>query len=200
VTIVLLAEGRTEMALRGPLKDFLDALATVERRPKVALHIKDIMTLNEGKLRARIRNELAETSVTAVVGLIDVYPSFASAAEAKGFLRRAAGEDARFHAHAAQYDVEAWLLPYWADICRRLGLRTRAAPGGQPEMVNRVRPPSVRLAELYRLAQPPRKYTKPIELAAILKGKDLTIAAAQCAELKALLNTLLGLGGLQQLP
>ena len=200
MTIVLLAEGRTEMALRGPLKDFLDVRAVVEGRPKLALRTKDIMTLNEGKLRARIRNELATTEVTAVIGLIDVYPNFVSAAEAKDYLSRAAGEDARFHAHAAQHDVEAWLLPYWADICRRLGMRTRAAPDGQPERVNRVRPPSVRLVELYRLAQPPRKYTKPIELAAILKGKDLTIAAAQCAELEALLNTLLGLGGLQQLP
>jgi hypothetical protein len=198
LTIVLLAEGRTEVALREPLKAFLDARAAAEGHPKVALRIKDILTLNPGKLRARIRNELASMDVTAVIGLIDVYPNFSTAAEARGFLCEAAGDTPRFYAHSAQYDVEAWLLPYWDDICRRLGV-SRPAPGSQPELVNRTRPPSVRLMELYRLAQPPRKYTKPIEMAAILKGKDLTIAARQCAELKALVNTLLGLSGLSPL-
>jgi hypothetical protein len=199
MTIVLLAEGRTEVALRGPLKEFLDARAALRGCPRVALRIKDIMTLNEGKLRARIRNELAQADVTGVIGLIDVYPNFQNAAAARDFLRGAAGDEPRFHPHAAQYEVEAWLLPYWSDICCRLGVR-HTAPATQPELVNDIRPPSAWLAELYRLANPPRKYTKPIEMAAILKGKDLTVAANQCAELKALLNTLLNLSGLPLLP
>jgi hypothetical protein len=37
-------------------------------------------------------------------------------------------------------------------------------------------------------------------MAAILRDKDLTVAAEQCSELKALLNTLLDLAGLEPLP
>jgi hypothetical protein len=170
-----------------------------EGRPKVALRTKDIMTLNAGKLRGRIRLELRDPRVTAVIGLIDVYPNFPSAADAKDFLRQAADSNPRFYAHAAQYDVEAWLLPYWNDICRRTGVQ-RAAPGPQPEQVDLQHPPSRRLEELYRLATPGRKYVKPIEMTAILRDKDLTIAADQCPELKCLLNTLLALADLTRLP
>jgi hypothetical protein len=128
--------------------------------------------------------------------LIDVYPEFASAQEAKEFLRDAAENNPRFYAHAAQYEVEAWLLPYWDSICQRLKVQKKV-PGQNPELVNHVRPPSEHLKELYRLAKTrPRKYIKTTERNAILRGKDLTIAANQCPEFKALLNTLLQLGGL----
>jgi hypothetical protein len=197
MTIVLPVEGATETALKGKLKAFLDERAEAEGRPKVALRAKDIMTLNRGKLRHRVRLELSESRVTAVVGLIDVYPAFASADRAKQFLRDAA-DDERFYAHAAQYDVEAWLLPYWGFICDRLGIR-RASPGANSEEVNLERPPSKRLNELYRTAKPPQKYVKPIEMATILRNQDLTVAANQCPELKSLLNTLLSLTGLTPL-
>jgi hypothetical protein len=198
MTIVLLAEGKTETALKECLKRFLDERALAEGRPKVALRPKDIMTLNQGKLRGRIRLELRDPQVTAVVGLIDVYPHFVSASEAKDFLRQAADDEPRFYAHAAQYEVEAWLLPYWDVICKRVGVHS-AAPGPHPEQVDRDHPPSKRLGELYRLAKPPRKYVKPIEMAAILRDKDLRIAADQCLEFRALLNTLLAVGGLSPL-
>jgi hypothetical protein len=199
VTIILLVEGVTEVALKSKLKAFLDERAAVAGRPQVALRTKDIMTLNAGKLRGRIRLELRDPRVTAVVGLIDVYPRCASADEARQFLREAAGGESRFYAHAAQYDVEAWLLPYWDFICQRLGVR-RAIPGSNPEEVNLTHPPSKHLAELYRTANPPRKYVKAIEMNAILRRQDLTIAANRCSELKSLLNTLLDLGGLATLP
>jgi len=64
------------------------------------------------------------------------------------------------------------------------------------ELVPHERPPSRRLDELCRVARPPRKYVKPIEMAAILRNQDLTVAAAQCPELKSLLNTLLSLADL----
>jgi hypothetical protein len=198
VTILLLAEGKTEIALKECLKRFLDERAMAEGRPKVALRTKDIMTLNESKLRGRIRLELRVPQVMAVVGLIDVYPHFASAAEAKDFLRRAAGDEPRFYAHAAQYEVEAWLLPYWDAICRRVDVHL-AVPGPYPEQVNLDYPPSKRLGELYRLAKPPRKYIKPIEMAAVLRDKNLMIAADQCPEFRALLNTLLALSDLSLL-
>jgi len=199
VTIVLLVEGKTEAALKRHLKRFLDRRAEAEEHPKVALRTKDIMTLNESRLRRRIRLELCDSQVSAVIGLIDVYPRFSSATEAKDYLRRAADGNSGFFAHAAQYEVEAWLLPYWEAICKRVGV-DRAAPGAQPEQVDLIHPPSHRLVELYRLARPRREYTKTIEMAAILEGEDLTIAANLCPEFKSLLNTLLRLGGLEPLP
>jgi hypothetical protein len=199
VSVVLLVEGETETALKGKLKAFLDERAEAEGRPKVALRTRDIMTLNRSKLRRRVGLELRDPRVTAVVGLIDVYPNFCSADDARQFLQSAVGDEPRFYAHAAQYDVEAWLLPYWDFICRRLGVQ-RARPGANPEEVNRDHPPSRRLNELYRIAKPARKYVKPIEMAAILRNQDLTVAADQCPELKGLLNTLLTFGNLPLLP
>jgi len=199
VTIVLLVEGNTETALKDKLKAFLDERARADRKPRVALRTKDIMTLNQAKLRHRVRLELRDPKVTAVVGLIDVYPRFTSASDAKRFLQDAVGDEPRFYAHVAQYDVEAWLLPYWDFICRRLGIQ-RARPGADPEQVNLERPPSRRLDELYRVAKPPRKYVKPIEMATILRSQDLTVAADQCPELKSLLNTLLNVVELTLLP
>ena len=199
MSVVLLVEGETETALKGKLKAFLDERAEAEGRPKVALRTRDIMTLNRSKLRRRVGLELRDPRVTAVVGLIDVYPNFGSADDARQFLRSAVGDEPRFYAHAAQYDVEAWLLPYWDSICRRLGVQ-RAMPGANPEEVDRDHPPSRRLNELYRIAKPSRKYVKPIEMAAILRNQDLTVAADQCPELRNLLNTLLTFGNLTLLP
>jgi len=73
-------------------------------------------------------------------------------------------------------------------------------PGANPEEVDRDHPPSRRLNELYRIAKPSRKYVKPIEMAAILRNQDLTVAADQCPELRNLLNTLLTFGNLTLLP
>ena len=199
MTVILLVEGDTETALKAKLKAFLDERATAENKPKGALRTKDIITLNPAKLKGRVRLELRDPKVTAVIGLIDVYPHFKSAAEAKQFLRQAVGDEPRFHAHAAQYEVEAWLLPYWDFICQRLKVK-RASPGSNPEQVDLEQPPSRHLAELYRIAKPPRKYIKPIEMAIILGHQDIHIAADQCPELKNLLNTLLTLGELTPLP
>ena len=145
----LLVEGATETALKRALKRFLDARAQALGRPKVALRTKTLLT--QGRLRHRIRQELRNPKVTAVVGLIDVYPNFKSAADAKAFLRKMANNDPRFYAHVAQYDVEAWLLPFWDEICKRIRVK-RAHPARNPEQVNHYKPPSKRLAELYRMS------------------------------------------------
>lgn len=199
MTIVLLVEGDTETALKASLKRFLDERAQAENKPAVRLKTKDIMSLNSQRLGRRVKLELSDPTVMAVVGLIDVYPNFSDAADAKRFLRQAVGDAPRFYAHAAQFEVEAWLLPYWDAICQRVGVR-QSPPASLPEQVNLQNPPSRRLGELYQRAKPrPRKYVKTIEMAAILHNKDLTVAAAQCPEFKAFLNTLLTLGGLSPL-
>jgi hypothetical protein len=199
VTIVLLVEGDTEAALKQHLKTFLDKRAQTAGKERIRLDIRSEVNRKPDKLGRRIGLELEQPGVTAVVGLIDVFPRFRDAAAAKAYLREAAGNRPNFYAHAAQFDVEAWLLPYWDDICRRVGVR-RARPGGKPETVNDTNPPAYRLQELYRLAKPkPRQYVKTTEMFAILQGKDLTVAAGQCPELKAFLNTLLTLSGLEKL-
>jgi hypothetical protein len=199
MTIVLLVEGDTEITLKGHLKAFLDRRAEAEGKPQVRLATRDIMTRAADKVKRRVALELRDPAVSAVVALVDVYPKFRSAAEAKAFLTRAA-DDPRSYAHAALYDVEAWLLPYWEDICRRVGAR-QPVPGENPELVDELNPPAHRLRALYQLARPaPRRYAKATEMNAILRGKDLAVSAARCPELKAFLNTLLALGGLEPLP
>jgi hypothetical protein len=140
---------------------------------------------------------IRDPEVVCVVGLIDVYPGFHSAQEAKEFLQQAAGGAQRFHAHAAQFEVEAWLLPFWEEICRKLRVR-RQPPGANPEQVDLQNPPSRRLSELYRLGN--RSYDKPRDAKAILQDKDLTLVAEKCPEVKAFLNTLLMCAGLAILP
>jgi hypothetical protein len=196
--VILLVEGKTETALKDKLKEFLDDRARRENKPRVRFQTKDIMSLSRERLGRRVELEVNRPGVTAVVGLIDVYPNFRDAEQAKRFLREAVGNEPRFYAHAAQFDVEAWLLPYWDAICKRIGVQ-QARPGANPEQVNLENPPSKRLEQFYRRAKPPRRYIKQVEMTAILRDKDLTVAAAQCSEFKAFLNTLLMLNGLNQL-
>lgn len=196
MTIYLLVEGPTETALKEHIKEFLDRRAKKAGTPKIRLKTSRKMSRSQDVIRKEVRFLLSLPETEAVVGLIDVYPHFQDAQTAKDFLRLAVPDEPKFFAHAAQFDVEAWLLPYWADICKRLKTR-QPPPSGNPELVNQLHPPSKRLADLYRRVN--RTYTKPIEMAAILQGKDLAVAARQCAELKALLNTLLTLHNLTPL-
>lgn len=199
MSVVLLAEGDTERALKEHLKLFLDHRAIIEGKPRITLLSRSYLSLRKDKLRRQVQLLLDESSIEAVVALIDVFPNFADATEAKAWLRESAGESKGFYAHAAQFDVEAWLLPYWDDICRRLKLEKRR-PGAHPEHVDGHRPPAYHLDELYRQAKPKaRKYNKPIEMREVLRGKDLTVAADACPEFKSLLNTLLALHGLAAL-
>jgi hypothetical protein len=197
--IILLVEGKTETALKGALKSFLDDRATHEGKPKIGLKTKplDSRLLDSDRVRDQVTMSFRAPEVKCVVGLIDVYPKFASSQEAKQFLRQAAGSEPRFHAHAAQFEVEAWLLPFWEEICRKLKVK-RQPPGANPEQVDLQKPPSHHLAELFRSAK--RTYDKPRDAQAILQGKELTVVASQCPEFKALLNTLLKCAGLTSLP
>jgi hypothetical protein len=108
MTVVLLVEGDTESALREHLKRFLDQRATQEGKPKVALRTKTIMPMRKHKLKRRVELELNEPGVQAVIALVDVFPDYRSAADARQVLLTSAGSPLGFYAHAAQYDVEAW--------------------------------------------------------------------------------------------
>ncbi len=197
--IVLLTEGKTETALTDVLRDFLNERASREGRPRIGLRTKRLDTrfLDLRRTSDEVVRSLRDPEVVCVVGLVDVYPYFASAQEAKQFLRRAAAEEPKFYAHAAQFETEAWLLPYWDEICRRLGV-WRQPPGGNPEEVDLEHPPSRHLSDLFRLAR--RSYNKPADARAILERNGLVAAASQCPELRSFLNTLLTSAGLGCLP
>jgi hypothetical protein len=109
-------------------------------------------------------------------------------------MREWVGENTRFHPHAAQYEFEAWLLPFWETI-QRLAGHNRTAPSGPPEAVNLTRPPSVRIKQIFRAGSRGRDYVKPRDAGRILRENDLLLAAAACPELRAFLNTILGLCG-----
>lgn len=198
--IVLLVEGGTEIALKDHLKRFLDKRAAAAGQPRGRVRLvtrQGIVTGSVPRLRHRVRMELRAPNVVGVVALIDAFPTFVGqddpAAAAIAHLRQAS-DDARFYPHVALHDVEAWLLPYWAEICGRLGFH-QARPGGAPETIDGEQPPSRRLDTLYRRAN--KKYVKQTEMERILRGQDLTVAAAQCPQLRAFLNTLLTLSGLE---
>ncbi|MGD0771260.1 MAG: DUF4276 family protein [Candidatus Solibacter sp.] len=57
------------------------------------------------------------------------------------------------------------------------------------------RPPSRHIQEIFRVGTCRDGYSKPRDAGRILRGKDLTVAANQCPELKAFLNTILTLSG-----
>jgi hypothetical protein len=137
-----------------------------------------------------------------VIALTDVYTGtkdFTNATDAKNKMQQWVGNVARFYPHVALHDFEAWLLPYWPDILRLAGHNVKS-PGACPERINHTHPPAHRLAELFQAGQTRQSYNKPRDALRILRGKDLTVAANACPELKLLLNRIIGLAGGQALP
>jgi hypothetical protein len=148
-----------------------------------------------GDALRRIVEKHLHTGADAVIALTDVYTGsrdFEDAADAKRKMRQWVGPNDRFFAHAAQYEFEAWLLPYWDQI-RRLARSDVGAPAGRPESVNHNRPPSHRIRDAFEAGKSGRSYSKTRDAGRILRDNDLTIAARACAELKGFLNTILKL-------
>ncbi len=151
--ISVLIEGKTEVAFKPVLIDFLQR-RLARRMPRLDFVPCDGRIPKEGKLRRIVENLLCSgrPPADAVLALTDVYTGtveFADAADAKQKMRSWAGNNPSFHAHAAQHDFEAWLLPYWPRI-QELAGHNRAAPAGMPENVNHGNPPSKRIAEVFR--------------------------------------------------
>ena len=201
--IVLLVEGKTENAMKSILKQFLDMRCEAAGRPKVRLSTRplDSRLLKEKVVKDQVTMNLKRASVVGVVALIDVVCSgrdrqFDSAEAAIQFLSNMAPGEERYRAHAAQYDFEAWLLPYWDAITAKLRVK-KQSPGSNPETVNHNHPPSWHLRDLYRKAK--LDYNKPRDALAILTGKDLLVSADKCRQFKSFLNSLLYLAGCDML-
>ena len=196
--ITILVEGRTEKAFKTHLLDFLRS-RLAGRMPNVDPFPYDGRIPKEDKLRRVVEALLGNGKAPsdAVIALTAVYTGtndFVDAADAKQKMRAWVGNNDKFHPHAAQYDFEAWLLPFWSDI-QSLAGHNRGAPSGAPETVNHMRPPSHHIREIFRIGSCRDDYSKPRDANRILRGKDLSISANKCPELKAFLNTILTLSG-----
>ncbi len=193
--ITILVEGRTEKAFKPHLVEFLQR-RLAGRMPKIDPFPYDGRIPKEQKLRKTVEL-LLRTGTDAVIALTDVYTGtkdFTDAGDAKRQMRKWVGENDRFYPHAAQYDFEAWLLPFWRDI-QALAGHNKGAPPGPPESVNHTHPPSHHIREIFRIGTSRDDYSKSRDATRILRGKDLSEAARQCPELKAFPNTILALSG-----
>ena len=194
--IAIIVEGKTERVFkevlvaffeprlsgRMPYLDFVPYHHRIPKREKLVRLVANL--LGSGKKPAE-----------AVIALTDVYTGtndFKDAADAKNQMAEWVGQEPRFHPHAAQYDFEAWLLPYW-DRIKKLAKHDKKAPAGKPETVNHENPPSKRISEIFRIGACKRHYVKPRDAVRILRGQDLTISADACPELKSFLNTIVTL-------
>jgi len=196
--IALIIEGKTERAFIPHLRAFLQTRLP-NAMPRLDVSCYDGRIPTENKLKKRVDHLLNDgtRSADAVIALTDVYTGtrdFRDAADAKAKMRTWVGPNTRFHPHAAQYDFEAWLIPYWPEI-QRLAGHNKTAPSGNPETVDHGNPPSRRIAEVFRIGKPGRAYLKSRDAGRILRNKDLLVAARACPELQALLNTILTLCG-----
>lgn len=202
--IALIVEGKTEKAFIPHLRKLLEHHLQ-GKMPKMQPHIYNGRIPTETKLKRIVQISLSgRNPADHVIALTDVYtgskpPDFTNAADAKNKMRQWVGSEPRFHPHAAQHDFEAWLLPYWADI-QKLAGHKKAAPVGNPETVNHNNPPAHRIKEIFEAGKCRDSYIKPRDANRILSNNDLSMAIAQCAELKAFVNTILSVCGGKVIP
>lgn len=197
VKITLIVEGDTEKAFLPHLRAFL-AKKLENSMPNITPYSCDGGVYTEEKLKRTVETLLSgKKPADHVIALTDVYTGdkrYKDAADAKAKMRSWVGKDnARFHPHAAQYDFEAWLLPYW-DTIQKLAKHNKKAPPGNPESVNHDKSPAYHIKEIFALGKV-RAYVKPREAKLILEKNGLEEAIRQCPELKALVNTILTVCG-----
>jgi hypothetical protein len=196
--IALMVEGATEEAFLSVFREFLSS-RLAGRMPAIVPFT--YRSLPQGKrFRGEVERLLSGKSpADAVVALTDVYtgtvpPRFENAADARSKLRDWAGHNPAFYAHAAQYDFEAWLIPYWNSIQRIAGSKL-ALPSKHPEHINHSRLASYHIREAFRTGTKRKAYVKKRDALRILRGQDLMASITACPELKAFVNTFLELCG-----
>lgn len=193
--IVLIVEGQTEKAFKPVLREFL-RVRLAGAMPSIKFHVCDGRLPTDEKLRRIVERYLSGGN-DAVIALTDVYTGtreFTDAKDAKTKMAQWVGRNKLFYPHAAQYDFEAWLLPFWDSIQKLAGSNKRA-PGSDPEAVNHDHPPAHLLREVFRTGSKGKSYVKPRDAGRILRNNSLVTSADSCPELKAFLNTILELSG-----
>ena len=198
--ISLIIEGKTEKAFIPKLREYLHTLLPGNMPTLHSVPQNGRIPSNE-KLDKLVNNLLRHGKNPAdhVIALTDVYPDYTDAADAKAKMRQSVKNQTHFHAHVAQYEFEAWLLPYWSRI-QQLANHNQSAPGSSPEQVNRHNPPSSRIKEILRRGNGRYDYVKDRDASRILKDADLNVAIKHCSELKSLVNTILSICGGQTIP
>ena len=200
--IAILVEGKTEQVFQEFLRLFL-ANHLMGSMPKLKFKVYDGRIPKEEKLRRVVERNL-EDGFDAVLALTDVYTGdreFVDAGDAKQKMTRWVGNKKNFFPHVAQYDFEAWLIPYW-DRIEALAGHKRKTPGKHPEQINHNKPPSYHIKDLFESGKRKGRYSynKVRDAKRILEGQDLSVAANACPELKKFLNRILELSGGQPLP
>ncbi len=201
--IAVIVEGKTEKVFLTHVRRFLQPHLQ-GRMPRLDPVPYDGRIPKGDDLRRLVRNLLrGKYAADFVIALTDVYtgtnpPEFIDGKDAKDKMRQWVGDEPKFFPHVAQYDFEAWLLPYWTTI-QKLAGHNRTAPSGEPEMVNHDNPPARRIREIFRIGRHGKSYVKTRDAARILRDNDLSLAVSRCRELKAFLNTILSLSGGQVL-
>jgi hypothetical protein len=202
VKIVVLCEGKTEAAIKNGLREVVHRrTGQVDRIGIKTIQLKGHM--HGEKFMRLAQRYLEDAENIGVVALTDVYPNHKDAIDAKTKLKELvanlAGVD-KFRPHAAQYEIEAWLMPFWDEVARDLGVNKKK-PGANPEEINNEKPPSKHLQELFGLCkQPKTKYEKVIDGPKWLTADRLEQAAKSCPELKAFLNSLIEFAGGEIIP
>ncbi len=198
--ISLIVEGNTEKVFIPKLREYL--------QPFLPGHMPNLHSVPQGgriptrdKLDRLVNNllRLGKDRADHVIALTDVYPDYINAADAKAKMRQWVGNEPRFHPHAAQFEFEAWLLPYWHRI-QEISEGNQSSPGGDPEKVNHNNPPSHRIKQALRQGRGRYDYVKPRDAGRILRDMDLSLAVSHCAELKALVNSIMEICGGEIVP
>ena len=196
--IALLIEGQTERVFLPHLRRFLEPRLP-GRMPRLDPEPYDGRIPSGERLKREVERllRIGKPPADAVIALTDVYTgttAFTDAQDAKSKMRTWVGDNNKFFPHAAQYEFEAWLLPFWSTI-QRLAGHNMGPPGGSPETVNHTRPPSDRIREIFKAGNRNRFYVKPRDADRILRENNLLDSALVCPELRSLLNTILRLCG-----
>lgn len=196
--IAILVEGETEMAFKAKLQDFL-TLRLNQQMPKLKFICQKGRIPKQDQLKRMVEYLLEKDGYDAVIALTDVYTGtndFTDAADARAKMKAWVGNNPNFYPHTAQHDFEAWLLPFWSTI-QELSGGNRAVPSGSPEQVNHHNPPSYRIKEIFEQGKR-RSYNKARDAKKILEKNNLMNAVNVCPELKAFLNTILTLCGVEE--
>lgn len=196
VKIAIIVEGSTEKAFKNILQTFLEQRLQ-QNMPK----LKFITSGKGGRIPKKddLRRDVERLlqDYEAVIALTDVYTGsndFINAEDAKQKMRQWVGNQSSFYPHAAQYEFEAWLLPFW-DTIQKIAKHNQAAPSSKPETVNHNNPPSRRIQDIFERGRCRDSYSKVRDAKRILQKQNLIHAARVCPELRDFLNTILDLCG-----
>lgn len=199
MNIALIVEGKTEKSFLPYLRKYLQ-LQLQGNMPKIKGTPYDGRIPTGDKLKRVVMNLLSgHNPCDHVIALTDIYtgsqpPDFQDATDAKNKMRLWVGNEKRFHPHAAQYDFEAWLLPYWQTI-QRLAGHNMSSPASNPEIVNHIKPPADYIKEIFRKGSSRDHYVKTRDAGRILRENNLSVAVSQCSELRAFVNTIISVSG-----